>query len=102
MTKKKLPYKKVRVIWQDICSSSQWYDDLTDVDKFSYSWCEDIGYLYYKDSKVLKIFTSSDPATTLCLQRPRVGHTIGSGPKALQQKISKIILPIAIGVYKKG
>jgi hypothetical protein len=58
MTKKKLPYKKVRVIWQDICSSSQWYDDLTDVDKFSYSWCEDLGYLYYKDSKVLKIFTS--------------------------------------------
>ena len=58
MTKKKLPYKKVRVIWVDICSSSQWYDDLADVDKFSYSWCEDIGYLYYKDSKVVKIFTS--------------------------------------------
>jgi len=55
MIKKKLPYKKVRVIWVDICSSSQWYDDLADVDKFSYSWCEDIGYLYYKDSKVVKI-----------------------------------------------
>ena len=41
MTKKKLPYKKVRIIWVDICSSSQWYDDLADVDKFSYSWCED-------------------------------------------------------------
>ena len=53
MNKKKLPYKKVRIIWQDICSSSQWYDDLTDVDKFSYSWCEDVGYLYYKDSKKL-------------------------------------------------
>ena len=58
MTKKKLPYKKVRIIWVDICSSSQWYDDLADVDKFSYRWCEDIGYLYYKDSKVVKIFTS--------------------------------------------
>ena len=58
MNKKKLPYKKVRIIWVDICSSSQWYDDLKDVDKFSYSWCEDIGYLYYKDSKVVKIFTS--------------------------------------------
>ena len=58
MIKKKLPYKKVRVIWVDICSSSQWYDDLADVDKFSYSWCEDVGFLYYKDSKVVKIFTS--------------------------------------------
>jgi len=54
----KLPYKKVRVIWQDITTSSQWYDDLSDVDNFTYSWCEDIGYLYYKDSKVVKIFSS--------------------------------------------
>ena len=58
MIKKKLPYKKVRIIWQDICSSSNWYDDLSDVDNFNYSWCEDIGYLYYKDSKVVKIFSS--------------------------------------------
>jgi hypothetical protein len=58
MIKKKLPYKKVRIIWVDICSSSQWYDDLSDVDKFSYTFCEDIGYLYYKNSKVVKIFTS--------------------------------------------
>ena len=56
--KNKLPYKKVRVIWQDITSSSHWYDDLSDLDSFSYSWCEDIGYLYYKDSKVVKIFSS--------------------------------------------
>jgi hypothetical protein len=39
----KLPYKRVKIIWVDICSSS---------------WCEDIGYLYSKDSKVVKIFTS--------------------------------------------
>ena len=58
MLKNKLKYKRVKVIWVDICSSSQWYDDLKDVDDFSYSWCEDIGYLYYKDSKVVKIFTS--------------------------------------------
>ena len=55
----KLPYKRVKIIWVDICSSSQWYDDLKDVDDFTYSWCEDIGYLYSKDSKVLKIFTYS-------------------------------------------
>ena len=54
----KLPYKRVKIIWVDICSSSQWYDDLKDVDDFTYSFCEDIGYLYSKDSKVLKIFTS--------------------------------------------
>ena len=54
----KLPYKKVRVIWVDIQTSSQWYEDLTDVDNFSYSWCEDVGYLYSKDNKVIKIFAS--------------------------------------------
>jgi len=54
----KLPYKKVRVIWVDICTSSQWYDDLTDVDSFNFSWCEDVGYLYSRDSKVIKIFAS--------------------------------------------
>ena len=53
----KLPYKRVKIIWVDICSSSQWYDDLKDVDDFTYSFCEDIGYLYSKDSKVVKIFT---------------------------------------------
>jgi hypothetical protein len=58
MVKNKLKYKRVKVIWQDICSSSQWYDDLSDVDDFTFSWCEDIGYLYYKDSKVIKIFSS--------------------------------------------
>ena len=58
MNKNKLKYKRVKVIWQDICSNSQWYDDLQDVDDFTFSWCEDIGYLYYKDSKVIKIFSS--------------------------------------------
>ena len=54
----KLPYKKVRVIWQDICSSSQWYDDLNDVDDFSFTWCEDVGYLYAKTTKKVTIFSS--------------------------------------------
>jgi hypothetical protein len=57
-TKPKFKYKRVKIIWVDITSSSSWYDDLKDVDDFTYSWCEDIGYLYYKDSKVVKIFTS--------------------------------------------
>ena len=54
----KLPYKKVRIIWQDICSSSNWYDDLQDVDNFDFSWCEDIGYLYEKTPKKITIFSS--------------------------------------------
>ena len=58
MTKKKLPYKKVRVIWQDILNDNSWFDSIDDVNKMNFAWCEDIGYLYYKDSKVLKIFTS--------------------------------------------
>ena len=57
-TKPKFKYKRVKIVWVDITSSSSWYDDLKDVDDFTYSWCEDIGYLYYKDSKVVKIFTS--------------------------------------------
>ena len=48
-TKPKFKYKRVKIIWQDIVSSSSWYDDLKDVDDFTYSWCEDIGYLYYKE-----------------------------------------------------
>ena len=57
-TKPKFKYKRVKIIWIDPTSSSSWYDDLKDVDDFTYSFCEDIGYLYYKDSKVVKIFTS--------------------------------------------
>ena len=57
-TKPKFKYKRVKIIWQDIVTDPSWYDDLKDVDDFTYSWCEDIGYLYYKDSKVVKIFTS--------------------------------------------
>ena len=56
--KSKFPYKKVRIIWQDICSSSQWYDDLQDVNDFNFSWCEDIGYLYEKTPKKITIFSS--------------------------------------------
>ena len=29
-----------------------------DVDKLNFQWCEDIGYLYSKDTKTVKIFTS--------------------------------------------
>ena len=55
---KKFKYKRVKIIWQDILTCPNWYDDLTDVDKLTYSWCEDTGYLYFKDKKILKIFTS--------------------------------------------
>ena len=39
-------------------TNPEWFEDLSDVDKLSYSWCEDTGYLYYKDNKMLKIFSS--------------------------------------------
>ena len=29
-----------------------------DVEKLTYAWCEDVGYLFSKDAKMLKIFTS--------------------------------------------
>ena len=33
-------------------------DSFDDVDKMTYAWCQDTGYLYSKDEKMLKIFTS--------------------------------------------
>ena len=57
-SKPKFKYKRVKVIWQDIVTDPSWFDDLVDVDKLCYSWCEDTGYLFSKDDKMLKIFTS--------------------------------------------
>ena len=57
-SKPKFKYKRVKIIWQDIMTDPSWFDDLADVDKLCYSWCQDVGYLYYKDKKMLKIFTS--------------------------------------------
>ena len=57
-SKPKFKYKRVKIIWQDIVTNPEWFEDLSDVDKLSYSWCEDTGYLYYKDNKMLKIFSS--------------------------------------------
>ena len=53
----KLPYKKVRVIWQDILNNNAWFDSFDAKDQV-YSWCEDTGYLLYKDQKRLIIFAS--------------------------------------------
>ena len=57
-SKPKFKYKRVTIIWQDIVTNPEWFEDLSDVDKLTYSWCEDTGYLYYKDKKMLKIFSS--------------------------------------------
>ena len=57
-TKPKFKYKRVKVIWQDIITDASWFDSLEDVDKLNFQWCEDIGYLFSKDIKTVKIFTS--------------------------------------------
>ena len=57
-SKPKFKYKRVKIIWQDIVTNPEWFEDLSDVDKLCYSLCEDTGYLYSKDKKMLKIFTS--------------------------------------------
>ena len=53
----KFKYKQVKIIWIDIISSSEWMS-LEKATNKVYSFCEDIGYLLYKDSKKLSIFTS--------------------------------------------
>ena len=54
----KFKYKRVKIIWQDILNNNSWFDSFDDVDKMTYAWCEDAGYLYSKDAKMVKIFTS--------------------------------------------
>ena len=56
--KPKFKYKRVKIIWQDIITDASWFDSLEDVEKLTFQWCEDIGYLFSKDTKTVKIFTS--------------------------------------------
>ena len=54
---KNFKYKRVKIIWQDIVSSSDW-TTFEKAKEQTYSWCEDTGYLLYKDQKKLIIFAS--------------------------------------------
>ena len=51
----KFPYKRVRIYWQDPTSNPEWMS-LKKALEQTYSWCDDIGYLLYKDQKKLIIF----------------------------------------------
>ena len=53
----KFKYKRVRLYWQDIVSNPEWLT-LSKAKDQVYSWCEDTGYLLYKDQKKLIIFAS--------------------------------------------
>ena len=53
----KFPYKRVKIYWVDIVSNSEWMS-LDKAKDQVYSWCEDTGYLLYKDQKRLIIFAS--------------------------------------------
>ena len=55
----KFKYKRVRIYWQDIVSNPEWMS-LDKAKDQVYSWCEDTGYLLYKDQKRLIIFASHD------------------------------------------
>ena len=57
-TKPKFKYKRVKIIWQDIVTDASWFDSLEDVEKLTFQYCEDTGYLFSKDKKTVKIFTS--------------------------------------------
>ena len=54
----KFKYKRVKIIWHDIVTDASWFDSLQDVEKLNFQWCEDIGYLFSRDTKTVKIFTS--------------------------------------------
>ena len=35
-SKPKFKYKRVKIIWQDIVTNPEWFEDLSDVDKLCY------------------------------------------------------------------
>ena len=53
----KFKYKRVKIYWVDIVSNSEWMS-LDKAKDQVYSFCEDTGYLLYKDKKKLIIFAS--------------------------------------------
>jgi len=53
----KFKYKRVRIYWQDPTSNPEWMS-LKKALEENYSWCDDIGYLLYKDQKKVIIFAS--------------------------------------------
>ena len=53
----KFKYKRVRIYWQDPTSNSEWMS-LNKALEQTFSWCDDIGYLLYKDQKKVIIFAS--------------------------------------------
>jgi hypothetical protein len=53
----KFKYKRVRIYWQDPTSNPEWMS-LNKALEQTYSWCDDIGYLLYKDQKKVIIFAS--------------------------------------------
>ena len=55
--KKKFKYKRVKLYWLDIVSNPEWMSESKAKSEI-YSFCEDTGYLLYKDQKKLIIFAS--------------------------------------------
>ena len=53
----KFKYKRVKIYWVDIVSNSEWMS-LDKAKDQVYSFCEDTGYLLYKDQKRLILFAS--------------------------------------------
>ena len=53
----KFKYKRVKIYWVDIVSNPEGMN-LDKAKDQVYSWCEDTGYLLYKDKKKLIIFAS--------------------------------------------
>ena len=48
----KFKYKRVRIYWQDPTSNPEWMTVKKALEE-NYSWCDDIGYLLFKDQRKL-------------------------------------------------
>ena len=54
---KKFKYKRVKIYWKDPTSNPEWMN-LKKALEENYSYCEDTGYLLFKDSRRVIIFAS--------------------------------------------
>jgi len=87
----KFKYKRVKIYWVDIVSNSEWMS-LDKAKDQVYSFCEDTGYLLYKDKKKLIIFASHsfDDDGTLT-----VGNTTVY-PRSVVKKIEVLKWPMKV------
>ena len=56
--KAKFKYKRVKIVWWDICSSDEAWTSEDDILNHDIATCSDVGYIYKKTKDKLWLFSS--------------------------------------------